>query len=211
MQNEYKNLLTEVSKYYSSKLIKYGETPLGVDWNGEKSQKLRFEQLSKIIKKSSPFTINDLGCGYGALCDYLFKKYENFKYTGFDVSENMICSAKQRYQDRDNVNFIEACMPEMLADYGVASGIFNVRFDTSDADWLAYIKSTLDVLNRTSMYGFSFNCLTSYSDQNKKKNTLYYADPKYLFDYCKIHYSRNITLLHDYDLYEFSILVRKNL
>ena len=38
---------------------------------------------------------------------------------------------------------------------------------------------------------------------------LYYADPGRLFDLCKRRYSRNIALLHDYGLYEFTILVRK--
>jgi len=30
-----------------------------------------------------------------------------------------------------------------------------------------------------------------------------------LFDYCKRTYSRDVALLHDYGLYEFTILVRK--
>jgi hypothetical protein len=38
---------------------------------------------------------------------------------------------------------------------------------------------------------------------------LYYADPRVLFDHCKTRYSKNVALLHDYGLYEFTILVRK--
>ncbi len=45
------NILNDVSEYYSSKLAKHGETPRGVDRNGEVSQTLRFEQLSKIIEQ----------------------------------------------------------------------------------------------------------------------------------------------------------------
>jgi hypothetical protein len=30
-----------------------------------------------------------------------------------------------------------------------------------------------------------------------------------LFDLCKRRYSRNVALLHDYEIYEFTILVRK--
>jgi len=41
------------------------------------------------------------------------------------------------------------------------------------------------------------------------KDDLYYADPCYFFDYCKKKFSKNIALLHDYGLYEFTILVRK--
>ena len=39
--------LEEVTAYYSNKLTQYGATPKGVDWNGEESQVLRFEQLYK--------------------------------------------------------------------------------------------------------------------------------------------------------------------
>jgi hypothetical protein len=40
---------------------------------------------------------------------------------------------------------------------------------------------------------------------------LYYADPCAIFDLCKRRYSRNVALLHDYGLYEFTIVVRKDL
>ena len=38
---------------------------------------------------------------------------------------------------------------------------------------------------------------------------LFYADPLHLFDRCKRTYSRFVTLLHDYPLYEFTIIVRR--
>jgi hypothetical protein len=41
------------------------------------------------------------------------------------------------------------------------------------------------------------------------KPHLYYADPCDLFDLCKRRFSPQVTLLHDYGLYEFTILVRK--
>lgn len=58
--------------------------------------------------------------------------------------------------------------------------------------------------------GFSFNCLTSYSDKEKMRPDLYYADPSKIFDLCKRRYSRNVAVLHDYGLYEFTVIVRKN-
>ncbi|KAQ37574.1 hypothetical protein AJ39_03274, partial [Mycobacterium tuberculosis MD14844] len=65
------------------------------------------------------------------------------------------------------------------------------------------------VQNAASRRGFSFNCLTSYSDASKMRDDLYYADPCALFDLCKRRYSKSVALLHDYGLYEFTILVRK--
>jgi len=38
---------------------------------------------------------------------------------------------------------------------------------------------------------------------------LYYADPIFLFEHCRRTFSRFVSLIHDYPLYEFTILVRK--
>jgi len=210
MQNTTIDLLTDVAEYYTSKLTQHGETPRGVDWNCEESQTLRFEQLCQIIDTSNPFSVNDLGCGYGALYDFLTHRYESYSYSGIDVSEGMVRSAERRYQDRSKARFVLASEPEQVSDYGVASGIFNVRLGQSDDEWRSYLEATLDALDRTSRFGFAFNCLTSYSDADKMHDYLYYANPCVLFDLCKRRYSRNVALLHDYGLYEFTILVRKH-
>ena len=210
MQNNTIRILDEVGNYYSAKLAEYGETPRGVDWNGEESQELRFEQLTKIITQPAKFSINDLGCGYGALIDYLNSRCHDFTYYGCDISEKMIRAARDRYDNSPHVHFAVAAEPPEMTDYGIASGIFNVKLGRGDIEWHAYLEATLDVLNRTSRRGFSFNCLTSYSDSDKMRDYLYYADPCALFDLCKRRYSKNVALLHDYGLYEFTILVRKN-
>lgn len=202
------DLLADVAQYYTGKLSEHGATPRGVDWNGAESQQLRFEQLCKIIEGDLPFSLNDLGCGYGALHQVLAARYQRFSYTGIDVSEAMIDAARNLQQD-SRARFVVSNTPDAVADYGVASGIFSVKLDKTDDDWWAYIVDTLDRLNETSRLGFSFNCLTSYSDADKMRPDLYYADPCRLFDHCRRRYARNIALLHDYGLYEFVVLVRK--
>lgn len=200
--------LSEVADYYSQRLAQYGQTPQGVDWNGEAGQTLRFDQLCKIVSRPGHFSMNDLGCGYGAFFDYLSDQYASFAYVGVDISEEMIRTAQQRYDGKTTARFHLGSAPDAVADYGVASGIFNVRLGRSDAEWQTYLEATLDVLHETSSAGFAFNCLTSYSDEHKKRDYLFYADPCLLFDFCKRRYSRDVALLHDYGLYEFTILVR---
>lgn len=203
------SILSEVESYYTEKLTQFGETPCGVDWNGIEGQLLRFEQLCKVIYTSGDFSLIDLGCGYGALLEFLQKEHPSCRYVGVDISPDMIRSASQRLINTAHARFITAAEPDQEADYGVASGIFNVRLGHTDAEWFDYLQATLDVLDRTSSLGFAFNCLTSYSDEDKKRDYLYYADPCRLFDLCKRRYSRQVALLHDYGLYEFTILVRK--
>lgn len=209
MEDKIKEILYEVNQYYSEKISLYGTTPRGVDWNGEEGQVLRFQQLCKIIDCPSGFSVNDLGCGYGALLEYLNIHYATFKYSGFDVSEDMIENAKQRHLKIRNADFCVSSTPIQTADFSIASGIFNVRFERNNEDWWSYLCTTLDVLNSKSLLGFSFNCLTIYSDIEKMKPNLYYADPCKLFDFCKRRYSKDVFLLHDYGLYEFTIGVKK--
>lgn len=210
MENKNTDILAEVADYYSAKLAEYGVTPRGVDWNGEESQVLRFEQLSKVIHQPGGFSLNDLGCGYGALFEYMNSGGTDFIYNGCDVSGDMIRAAQARYPNNANARFAVAAEPFETADYGIASGIFNVRLGRGDAEWRDYLETTLDVLNRTSSRGFAFNCLTSYSDSDKMRDYLYYADPCVLFDLCKRRFTPYVALLHDYGLYEFTILVRKH-
>lgn len=209
MRNKKTDLLDEVAGYYSEKLAQHGMTARGVDWNGEESQILRFKQLCKVIIDTGSFSLNDLGSGYGALFEYLVGEYSAFSYLGIDVSRDMVSAAIRRYARYPQARFIQASEPDRTADFGIASGIFNVRLHRSDGEWYNYIKDTLDLLDRTSRSGFSFNCLTSYSDEDKKRDYLYYADPCLLFDLCKRRYSRQVALLHDYGLYEFTIVIRK--
>lgn len=121
----------------------------------------------------------------------------------------MIKAARERFHQAQQANFIISNEPEQEVDYILASGIFNVRLGYDEESWQQYLLSTLEILNRRSKLGFAFNCLTAYSDSDKMQDYLYYADPCYLFDLCKRVYSKQVALLHDYGLYEFTILVRK--
>jgi SAM-dependent methyltransferase len=156
-----------------------------------------------------PFSVNDFGCGYGALIDYLRRRQCTFKYCGFDISPQMRKKAREVHGNAEGICFVERESELAPADYTVASGIFNGKFETLLPDWEAYILETLATLDALSHKGFAFNLLTRYSDPELMRADLYYADPVFLFDYCKTRFSRFVTLLHDYPLYEFTILVRK--
>ena len=200
------DILTRVQEYYDEKLRTHGATARGVDWKSQESQELRFAQLLKLIDHDRPFTINDFGCGYGALIDYLEARGLQFQYVGFDISSEMIARAGELHPGSSFVTGKDD-LPE--ADYTLASGIFNVRLSTGEAEWKHYMLDVLDTMNSLSKRGFAFNALTKYSDAEFMRPDLYYADPLFFFDHCKTNYSKFVTLLHDYPLYEFTILVRK--
>ena len=200
--------LADVGHYYSERLREHGASAKGVDWNSADSQRLRFAQLLRICGERQDFSLNDIGCGYGAFLDYLAERGKRCDYLGVDVAAPMTDKARELHPGS---RFLAGDRADRSADYSVASGIFNVKLSTDPADWRVHILETLDHLNETSKNGFAFNCLTKYSDADRMKEHLYYADPAELFDHCKRGYSRNVALLHDYGLYEFTILVRKDI
>lgn len=210
MHSERNDLITQVAAYYADKLATHGQTARGVDWNSEASQALRFQQLCRIItQQESRFSMADLGCGWGALLQYLRDHHQDCDYLGIDVSSEMVEAARHRFPAQPGAEFIVGSAPERMSDYVVASGIFNVRMDRSDAQWHEYLVDTLDKMHACSVRGFAFNCLTSYSDADRMRPDLYYPDPCAIFDLCKRRYASQVALLHDYGLFEFTLLVRK--
>lgn len=201
--------LRGVEQYYSEKIRTYGATARGVDWNSPRSQELRFEQLLKVCDSSEAFTINDYGCGYGALVEYMTDRGYAFAYRGFDLSGEMIAKAKGLHQGLGHCQFFTDESLLTTADYTVASGVFNVKLKIPDEVWGDYMLQSLQRISLLSGKGFAFNNLTKYSDRDHMRSDLFYADPCVLFDYCKTKFSRHVSLLHDYGLYEFTILVRK--
>jgi SAM-dependent methyltransferase len=206
---KYTRILGNVGRYYSERIEIHGATPRGVDWNSSESQRLRFAQLLKLCDRDAPFAINDYGCGYGALADYLLEKGYSFRYYGFDISSRMIAKAIELHDAMDQVTFIGEERDLTEADYTVASGIFNVKLQTPAVEWESYLARTLATINTLSRRGFAVNFLTKYSDPEFMRPDLYYTDPLFVFDHCKTEFSRFVSLIHDYPLYEFTILVRK--
>ncbi len=203
--SERDRILTDVARYYSGKVEEHGPIPAGVDWNGESSQRTRFHELARLFEEMPSFSVNDYGCGYGALLGYLEDEGCQVDYRGFDISEAMIERARGLYPEARFTTVAGELEP---ADFTVASGIFNVLVGTPAEDWRAYCVEVVRQMRGLSRRGLAFNMLTSYSDPPKMRPDLYYADPLWWFDWCKRNLSRHVALLHDYGLWEFTVLVR---
>jgi SAM-dependent methyltransferase len=200
-------LLRQTRLYYDGKLAEHGPTARGVDWNSEESQRLRFRELVRLIDEDPEASVLDYGCGYGALGSYLRERGHRGPYVGFDISERMIDAARAGSADKA-ARFLSDRDALERVDYTLASGIFNVKQATSDERWKGYVLDTIEDFSRISRRGFAFNALSLFSDPEKRRADLYYADPLELFDHCARRISRFVSLLHDTPLYEFTLLVR---
>ena len=202
--------LKDISKVFSFRIHTYGGTPAGVLWKTDEGQQLRFEVLFGLLVDQPPFkpvSINDFGCGYGAMFDFLLDipSMAEMSYFGYDISREMIDTAKQHNLDR-RANFRRASKVETPADYTFVSGTFNLNLQVNDGLWSTYVKSTLNQLWTMSNKGLAFNMLDkNHPDQ---ENGLYYATANDYMDFCKT-LSANVTLIDNYHLDEWTIFIHR--
>ena len=206
------NDLTAVKDYFSMRFEQHGQDATGVDWNSVYAQETRFEQLAKVIVPGKKFTVLDFGCGYGAMAEWFRRVGLDFEhYYGYDIVEKSLTAGREKYANDPAVTFSGNLSEIPICDYLTASGVFNIKMDTGYGEWTDYVISNLEEFNRKTSRGFSVNFLTSYSDPERmaERPDLYYADPCKIFDHCRRHFSRNVALLHDYKIWDFTIIVRK--
>lgn len=202
--------LKNLQQFFDSKVREHGATPKGVDWNSEDSQFKRFEQLLYVVRdRTQPFTVLDYGSGWGALVKYLQAQNYVFKYIGYDMTPAVIEEAQKTFADDPHCTFTTDEAALQPVPYVVGSGLFNMRMNADEDVWQEHMRRTIERMWELATVGMAFNSLTSYSDPEYMRADLYYPSPTYWFDYCKRNLSRNVALLHDYDLYDFTIIVRR--
>jgi SAM-dependent methyltransferase len=204
-------VLSKVAELYTSGLTAHGPTARAIGWRDEETRILRYQVLANVMGADrGPLSVIDWGCGYGGLFTYLVGELgaDVTRYDGYDLSAEMIAAAaKALPADRTRLVQSDAIAPGADADYSFVSGTFNVRYEATDEQWLAYIHATLADLWTHSNKGLAFNLLSTYVDWRDPH--LYYGDPASFFDFCKRTMSRKVSLFHDYPLFEWTIVVRR--
>ncbi len=200
---------SSIRDYYSARALRHGATPLGVDWTCVPTQELRFVQLLKVISPAPAVSVNDIGCGYGALAGFMHRRLRGtaIDYLGVDLSPEMIALARRKNR-RSCVAFEQMAVAPRLADYSMASGTFNVRLYHPQDIWEAAVASSLSEMARTSRLGFAVNFLAPAADSPLE---LYRPAPSLWINYCRNELGLQVQLLDNYGMREFTLLVRTNL
>ena len=92
-----------LSQTYWKRYQEYGATPKGSFWLTKARQYQRFDLILNAMPKATPprnITLADIGCGYGALADYLIaeERFDHIAYRGYDISPELIqeCQTKNK-------------------------------------------------------------------------------------------------------------------
>jgi SAM-dependent methyltransferase len=197
--------LRGVRDLYTAGLAEHGPTPAAARWKDEAAQRLRFDRLARVLDDhpaDGSVTVADWGCGYGALLGHLDARGTAIaRFDGYDVSAEMLAAAPQDERCR----WIQGSALDRDVDYVFVSGTFNVRLSAPDDVWAGYIRSTLRALHARARRGLAFNLMTTWVDW--RAEDLFYADPAEWFTFCRRELSRDVSLQHDYPLYEWTMIV----
>ena len=100
--------------------------------------------ITSEIEADNPGEALDIGCAAGALVRNLSRKLNNFNFTGFDISEDLIGFAN-KYRENDKSNFLVGDFNSMNFDKKfdliTASGVLSIFQDLSPLEkWLSWLK-----------------------------------------------------------------------
>lgn len=202
--------LRDCADHYGNLAKTLGPSAKAAGWRDEETQFLRFAQLYKIIDPSlKDFTIADVGCGFGALLEAMPQNLKSnlARYDGYDISEDMIKAAQKKHKGNTKARFIQNSKITTPVDYCVESGIFNHHFDADRNEWKKHIQNTIKHMVENAKRGVAFNIMSNRVDY--EEGYIYYADPAELLTFCLENFGRHVQLIHDYPLYEFTVLIRK--
>ncbi|EKV32881.1 SAM (and some other nucleotide) binding protein [Caenispirillum salinarum AK4] len=171
--------IARIQWLYTLAVKRHGCAPKGVGWRDRAGQLLRFAQLVRLMEgepHGASVTVNDLGCGYGALFPFLLtqKAVRVRGYVGYDMTRAMVAQARSAIRDH-RARFLLSDRATVMADYGFASGTFNVLAG-GDADaWRAEVIAQLKAFAAMNRKGFAFNMLGL--DHPRRDQLMFYTAP----------------------------------
>lgn len=205
-------LLAPVARMYGQRLDQCGATARGVFWRGEEWQEVRFERLCSVISPhdaaNGGISINDFGCGYGAMFDFLIKEpvMNGSTYYGYDIAQEMIAACRDRIVD-PRAKFFRKMWATKKADYSFACGTYNLNGNADEEDWRKYVQSSLAQLWGKTTKAMAFNMLRR--DSEDQYPGLFYIEPEEMVTFLTENISANVEVFDESPLPDVSYFVRR--
>ena len=168
-----------IKSAYTRRFKAKGAQAEGVFWASRISQTARFEQVLANMRfefGSTSFSIADIGCGYGALFDYIrnTSAWHEIDYSGVDITPEMVRYCKRKHP-ADKHRFSLGRQPKHLVDFAVFIGTFNLCHTDDYPLWEDYILRQLTASWARVRYGLILN-ITSF-ETARINNHIFYVKP----------------------------------
>ena len=168
-----------IKSAYTRRFKARGAQAEGVFWASRINQTARFEQALKDMRfefGSTSFSIADIGCGYGALFNYIrsTSTWREIDYSGVDITPDLVRYCKQEHP-ADKHRFSLGRQPKHAVDFAVFIGTFNLCHTDDYPLWEDYILRQLAASWARVRYGLILN-ITSL-EKAKINNNIFYVKP----------------------------------
>lgn len=168
----------QLNRAYRNRLASKGSTAQGVFWRSQSSQFARFDTLLSLVRQlraGQPTSIADIGCGYGAMLDFISKssEFQLIAYQGVDINRAMIAACHKKFPKQTTM-FSTGNKPVRMVDFCMFSGTFNLSHSDDPALWSDYIFTCLDRCMAQTRYGLVLNLLCA--PKAKIQKQIFYAN-----------------------------------
>ena len=134
---------------------------------------------------------------------------KNSRYQGYDICESLVVEAQRRCKDERAV-FTQSMVATDTADFSFVSGTFNMLVDRDEEAWRAYIRDAIAHLWRQTRKDLSFNLLdAAQTPPGERSEGLFYDNALPYIDFCGSQLGAKVTLIEDYPLKEWTLLMRR--
>lgn len=188
--------------FYRKGLMLHGDRPEALRWNAAFQEK-RYTEIMGIAPQLEGKRVLDYGCGKADLLGHIKSQGIGVRYTGIDITPELISLARQKYPGTDlRVLDIEETplSNEERFDYVFICGVFNNRIQGTEES----MRNVMRILFGHTLIGLAITALSIHT--RSKQIDLNYTDPRETLAFAK----REITphaLLRESDTGEFMLFL----
>lgn len=191
---------------YRKSLLKHRSSHSAVRWGSRASQMIRFRILASVGDLNGK-CILDVGAGLADLYAYLTDEGIDVRYSGCDISKDMVQEAQARFPDIDfnQCDLLTMTSDELRIprfDYVLASGIFTFCQYKPYAFLLEMVRRMMNL----ARFGVAFNCLSTWGERPDPGECQF--DPVKCLALMR-PISERIALRHDYLPHDFTVFLHK--
>ena len=202
---EHRRALEAVGGFFGDLATNLEDEVAAVGWKSAATPRRLFAAVSELYAhERGTFSVYDVGCGLGALADFLSERFPLASYSGCDISPASIARAQRLRPGLDLEVRDIVTAPPAPRDYVVAVGAFNHHHDLDPQAWWEVIKGVLRAMMAAARKGIAVTFLSSRVDFEGPNGR--YQDPVETLRFALDELSRTSELRHGWYPYEFSLL-----
>jgi SAM-dependent methyltransferase len=188
-------------------------------WSSTEIQHIRFEVLSQIMdgytddsrQNKQPYSVLDVGCGFGDLKHYLSEKGEQTVYHGIDVSPDMVRSAGFQSPGIhiETGDIFDLDPPRNSYDFVLLSGALNEVVDDKPAQEGDYARAVIQKMYHAADKAVAFNLLDARHEWTANRPDLQSFMPDQIIEFCQ-SFAREVRLVDGYLENDFTVYLFKS-